>query len=114
MTSPTTPVVSPPMRLAVPTIPCTVVFILAAFLCPAAEGPPSITTQPASQTVLQGSSVNFSVVADGTAPLTYQWRRGGTSIQDATNTTYSIAAATVGDDNIQFSVVVSNALSTAT
>jgi hypothetical protein len=35
--------------------------------------PPSITSQPQSQTVNVGSNVSFAVVASGTAPLTYQW-----------------------------------------
>jgi Immunoglobulin domain len=35
--------------------------------------PPSIITQPISQTVLKGSNVLFSVSASGTPPLSYQW-----------------------------------------
>lgn len=37
------------------------------------KAPPLITTQPASQTVSVGTDVNFSVVASGAAPLSYQW-----------------------------------------
>src|SRR5580700_5829844 len=36
---------------------------------------PSITTQPANQTVNLGQTAIFSVVANGTSPLTYQWQR---------------------------------------
>src|SRR6266403_1067958 len=36
---------------------------------------PSITTQPASQTVTEGQTATFSVTASGAAPLTYQWQR---------------------------------------
>ena len=37
---------------------------------------PSITAQPASQTVTAGQTATFSVTAMGTAPLSYQWRKG--------------------------------------
>ena len=37
---------------------------------------PTITTQPASTTINSGSTATLSVVAGGTAPLTYQWYRG--------------------------------------
>jgi len=36
-------------------------------------GPPSITTQPQSQTVNQGDNVTFAVVASGSPPFSYQW-----------------------------------------
>jgi hypothetical protein len=38
--------------------------------------PPSITTEPASQSAIAGSTVLFSVGATGTAPLSYQWQAG--------------------------------------
>ena len=37
--------------------------------------PPSIATPPSSQTVTEGAVVHFSVVAGGTAPFGYQWRK---------------------------------------
>src|SRR2546429_1079888 len=42
---------------------------------------PSITTQPANQTVTAGQMATFPVAAAGTAPLCYQWekKRGGLS-----------------------------------
>src|SRR3989449_8061925 len=36
---------------------------------------PSITTQPAGQTVTVGQTATFMVVATGTAPLSYQWQK---------------------------------------
>ncbi len=74
---------------------------------------PSITTQPASATVNAGASVSFSVVATGTAPLTYQWQLGGAAINGATGDTYSIsnvAASQAGS----YSVVVTNAAGSVT
>ena len=41
---------------------------------------PSVTTQPASQTVLAGSNVTFSVAVAGTGPFTYQWQFNGTNL----------------------------------
>ncbi|MBI2432645.1 MAG: immunoglobulin domain-containing protein, partial [Candidatus Hydrogenedentes bacterium] len=35
---------------------------------------PNFTQQPASQTVVEGDTVVFSVAATGTAPITYRWR----------------------------------------
>jgi len=68
---------------------------------------PSITTQPTSQSVTAGSSVSFSVVASGTATLSYQWRKGGTAISGATSATYSISSVATSDAG-SYDVVVSN------
>jgi hypothetical protein len=46
--------------------------------------PPSITTEPESQTVAQGSNVTLFVTAAGTAPIAYQWRFNGTNLNGAT------------------------------
>jgi len=75
----------------------------------AAEGPPVITTQPASITVLQGSPATFSVVVDGTAPFIYQWRRDGGEIQGATGSSYTIPLTIPEDNNAVYSVFVMNA-----
>ncbi|MFI5167104.1 MAG: fibronectin type III domain-containing protein [Thermoanaerobaculales bacterium] len=37
---------------------------------------PSITTQPQSQTIQSGQTATLSVIATGTAPLSYQWYQG--------------------------------------
>lgn len=77
------------------------------------QNPPSITTQPASQTVTDGQGVTFSVVASGTAPLTYQWRFNGNSINGATGTSLSlnpVSPANAGN----YDVVVTNSLGSAT
>jgi hypothetical protein len=75
--------------------------------------PPSITTQPASKSVAVGSSVTFSVVATGTAPLSYQWRFNGASISGATSSSYTISSAQTSQAGA-YSVVVSNAGGSAT
>jgi hypothetical protein len=75
---------------------------------------PTITAQPANQSVLVGAMASFSVTATGTAPLTYQWRRGGTNIMGATATGYTTPATVIGDNGAQFSVVVSNSAGNVT
>ncbi len=70
--------------------------------------PPSITTQPASQTVIAGQTATFSVVAAGTAPLNYQWLKNGTAISGATSSSYTTPATTTADNGAQFTVTVTN------
>ncbi len=78
-----------------------------------ASAAPVITTQPQSITVPQGNSATFSVTATGTAPLTYQWRKNGSNITSATNSSYTISSVTAADAGT-YSVVVTNASGSAT
>lgn len=75
----------------------------------AAPQAPSIRTQPRNAQVNVGASVVFRVTADGTPPLTYQWRRNGVPVAGATGESFMLAPATLGDDAARFSVVVSGA-----
>lgn len=74
---------------------------------------PAITSQPTSVAVNQGQNTTFTVVASGTAPLTYQWRRDGVIIAGATGSTFTLT-------NVQpssaggYSVTVANAASFVT
>ena len=70
--------------------------------------PPAITKQPASQSVNLGSLASFSVVATGTAPITYQWRKNGIVISSATAANYITPAAVLADNGSQYSVVITN------
>ena len=70
--------------------------------------PPSIVTPPAAQTVIDGNPANFAVIADGTAPLAYQWLRDGNPIAGANASSYTLPSATPADDGALFSVTVSN------
>lgn len=70
--------------------------------------PPTVATQPRSQTVCQGQPVTFAVVATGTAPLTYQWKKDGADVPGATGPEYRIPS--VGPDHAgTYTVVVANA-----
>src|SRR6266576_318230 len=80
----------------------------------AAAVAPSITTQPASQTVTAGQTASFSVAAAGTAPLSYQWQKNGINIAGATAATYTTPATTTSDSGSTFRVLVSNTAGTAT
>jgi hypothetical protein len=75
---------------------------------------PSITTQPASQTVTAGQTATFTVVASGTAPLSYQWQKNGANISGATSSGYTTPTTTTADNNSTFDVVVSNAVGSVT
>jgi hypothetical protein len=46
--------------------------------------PPTLGTQPVSQTVKGGSNVTFTVTATGTQPRRYQWKKNGDPILGAT------------------------------
>ena len=82
--------------------------------------PPSITTNPSNATPCNGSSASFTVAASGTAPLTYQWRKGttnlnnGGNISGTTGTTLTINPVGAGDVASNYNCVVSNLCGSAT
>ncbi|MGE0479441.1 MAG: immunoglobulin domain-containing protein, partial [Phycisphaerae bacterium] len=67
----------------------------------------TITQQPQSQAACGGQPATLSVGVTGAPPITYQWRRNGTPIAGATQSTYQIAAVTPADAG-DYTVVVSN------
>ena len=80
----------------------------------AAPVAPTITTQPASQTVTAGNNASFTVVASGTAPLSYQWRLNGANIVGATSATLTLSSVTTGQSGGSYSCFVSNVAGTVT
>ena len=78
------------------------------------SGFPSITTQPANQTVAVGQPATFTVVAAGASPLSYQWQKSGASIPGATAASYSTPAAVPSDTGSVYRVVVSNSVGQVT
>ncbi len=75
--------------------------------------PAGITTQPQNQTVTQGANTSFSVVANGTAPFTYQWRFNSQDLPGATSATLPLSNVQPADVG-NYSVIVSNALGSTT
>ena len=73
---------------------------------------PVITGEPASQTVECSSNAVFTVTADGTAPLSYQWYFAGGPIAGATAATLTIPNAHATQAG-SYSVTVSNAAGSA-
>jgi hypothetical protein len=74
--------------------------------------PPSILTEPKSQTVIATTAASFSSVATGTAPLSIQWYFGTTALAGATNSILSwasVAASNAGN----YYLTVSNAAGVA-
>jgi hypothetical protein len=81
---------------------------------PPAAVAPIITAQPAALTVTEGDGAAFTVSASGSAPLAYQWKRGGVDIAGATASTYTLTATTLSDDGAAFTVTVSNSAGSVT
>jgi hypothetical protein len=75
---------------------------------------PTITTQPANQTVTAGTTATFAVVTAGTAPVSYQWQKNGANIVGATAANYTTPATATSDSGSTFAVVVSNTAGTVT
>jgi uncharacterized delta-60 repeat protein len=69
---------------------------------------PFITSQPLAQTISLWQPVNFGVVAGGTPPFSYQWRKNGNSLATQTNNHLFFAAVQCSDAG-NYDVIVSNA-----
>ena len=75
---------------------------------------PTLTTQPASQTVPIGGNANFNVAASGTPPLAYQWFfNTNTVLSGATNTTLAFGPVMTNQAGI-YQVLVTNLYGSAT
>jgi len=81
---------------------------------PSAAVWPSITTQPAGQTVTAGQTASFSVANTGTAPFSYQWYKNTTAISGATAASYTTPATTTSDSGALFKATVTNSAGTVT
>jgi len=75
---------------------------------------PVFTSQPAAQTAGLGNPAVFTAACSGTPTPTYQWSRSndrGTTwatIPGATASTYTLAAASLNDNNAQFRLAATN------
>ncbi len=76
---------------------------------------PSVTTQPLAQAACPGTPVTLGVVAAGSGPFTYQWRRGEPRVEifGATEQTLVIAAADASDAD-SYDCVITNTCGSVT
>jgi hypothetical protein len=74
---------------------------------------PSITSQPANQTVTIGTNAVFTVATGGTAPFSYQWSFNGTNLAGATSSNFVLTNALPAYAGA-YSVVVTNSAGSAT
>jgi Immunoglobulin domain len=79
----------------------------------AAAVAPTITTEPANQSVTAGQTAAFFVVATGTAPLSYVWQKNGVTV-GGNSASYTTPATTAADNGATFVVVVSNSKGSTT
>src|SRR5262249_6460485 len=68
---------------------------------------PAIWGGPGNQTAQPGQVVVFRVTAGGTPPLSYQWRKNGSAIIGATDSSLSLNSVQ-SSDNAGYDVIVSN------
>ncbi len=72
---------------------------------------PSILTAPANVTAIEGHRATFTVRALGSGTLIYQWKKNGSAISGATDSTYITPALALADNSATFSCDVTNSVS---
>lgn len=77
------------------------------------NSPAVILTSPSDAVSTVGSTATFSVVANGTPPISYQWKWYGTNVSGATSSTWTTPALTLAHSGSSVSVAVSNAYGSA-
>lgn len=70
------------------------------------QSSPVVTTPPAPQSVQEGDSATFSVVATGTAPMHYQWQKDGVNL--GSDSDQLVIASAQFSDAGQYRVTVTN------
>jgi hypothetical protein len=72
--------------------------------------PPAILTQPpASQSVVTGSTVSFSVSATGLPTPTFQWQKNGVALAGATNATLQLSGVTTSHSGTYSAIAMNSA-----
>ncbi len=74
---------------------------------------PVILSQPQSQTVTVGANVTLEVAANGTQPLSYQWRRNGQALAGKTEPLLELPSIALSQAGL-YDVVVTNPFGTVT
>lgn len=80
---------------------------------PPSNQPPVIRVPPASQAAVEGAMVVFEVIASGTPPLAYQWRKAGATVPEATQATLTLSHVST-NDAAAYQVVITNAFGAVT
>lgn len=88
-------------------------FAAASFVSAQAQTAPTIASISNSQTLKQGQSLTLSVSVNGTAPFTYVWKKGATTITGATTNIYTIESLSTTDAG-SYTVTVSNSVGAVT
>ncbi len=70
--------------------------------------PISVISHPQNQTFSIGSTINLEVTTSGTPPYTYQWRKNGMDIPNATNATYTTPPLDLSDNGSNYNCFVTN------
>ncbi|MCL7413497.1 MAG: DUF1349 domain-containing protein, partial [ANME-2 cluster archaeon] len=78
------------------------------------QDPPIIVIHPANQNVAVDDTATFTVLASGTAPLSYQWQKDGVNISGATDASYTTPLIKQSDNGTAFRCIVSNDFGTVT
>jgi hypothetical protein len=73
----------------------------------AAPFAPVVYTQPQSTTNFVHDSISFAALADGTDPLTFQWKKNGSNIPGATGTSLALPDLQFADAG-NYSLAVTN------
>ncbi len=73
------------------------------------QNAPIITLQPSNQVAIPGTTVNLSVNATSSSPITFQWRLNGTNMASATNSVLTLTNLSTNQAG-GYSVMVSNSV----
>jgi Ig-like domain-containing protein len=75
--------------------------------------PPAITSQPTSLSITQGQTATFTVTANGSGNLYYQWSKNGAAVAGATTTRLKMSDAKLSYAG-KYTVAVSNSYGVVT
>lgn len=77
------------------------------------EEAPRVVSLTQRKSVVTGQAVSFSAVFNSASPVTYVWKKGGTTIPGATSNFYSLVSATIADAG-NYSLTATNSFGSTT
>ncbi|MDB6121551.1 MAG: hypothetical protein JWQ71_544, partial [Pedosphaera sp.] len=66
-------------------------------------------TQPQNTSAYVGDNVTFSALADGADPFGYQWKKNGSNVPGATNSSLTVNNVQLGDNGTGYTLLITNA-----